>query len=71
MLNPLIDIGTRGLHTIHNLFKHGKKESNWNIKKLLKLIFKLFAESPSCRAYYESIISISKSYFPFRLCSHR
>ena len=33
-LNPLIDIGTCGLHIIHNSFKHGEKESNWNIKEL-------------------------------------
>ena len=33
-LNPLIDIGTCGLHTLHNSFKHGGKESNWSIKKI-------------------------------------
>ena len=40
-LNPLVDIGTCVLHTKHNLFKHGEKESNWNIKKLLNHMFKL------------------------------
>ena len=27
-LNPLIDIGTLGLHAVHNSFKHAENESN-------------------------------------------
>ena len=70
-LNPLINIGTCGLHTVHNSFKHGEKESDWNIKKLLNSMFKIFDESPSRRADYERINSASKSDFPLRFCSHR
>ena len=57
-LNPLIDIGTLGLHAVHNSFKHGENESNWNIKKLLNSMFKLFDESPSCKLFDESPSSI-------------
>ena len=70
-LNSLIDIGTCGLHTVHDSLKHGEKESNWNIKKLLNSMFKLFDESPSPRADYERITSASKSDFPLGFCSHR
>ena len=70
-LNLLIDIGTCGLHTIHNSFKHGENESNWNIKKLLNSRFKLFDESPSHGADYEKITSASKSDFPLHFCSHK
>ena len=28
-LNQLIDLGTCGLHTVHNAFKHGEKASDW------------------------------------------
>ena len=71
-LNSLIDIGTSGLHIIHNSFKHGEKESNWNIKKLLISMLKLFNESPSRRSTdYEKIASASKSGFPLRFYSHR
>ena len=37
-LNPLIYIETCGLHTVYNSFKYGKKDGNWNIKKLLNLM---------------------------------
>ena len=70
-LNPLINIDTCGLHTVHNSFKHGEKESDWNIKKLLNSIFKIFDESPSRQADYERINSASKSDFPLCFCSHR
>ena len=32
--NLLIEIDTCGLHAVHNSFKHGEKESNWNIMKI-------------------------------------
>ena len=70
-LNPLIGIDTCRLHTVHNLFKYGEKESNWNVKKLLNSILKLFDENPWCCADYERITYESKSDFPLRFCSHR
>ena len=38
-LNPLIDISNCGLHTVHNLFKHGDNGSNWNIKWKVQFLF--------------------------------
>ena len=70
-LNPLIDIGTCGLHTVYNSFKYGKKDGNWNIKKLLNLRFKLFDESPSRCAGHESFTSASKCDFTLRFYFHR
>ena len=70
-LNPLIDIGTCVLHTVYNSFKYGKKDGNWNIKKLLNLMFKLFDESRSRCAGHESITSASKCDFTLRFYSHR
>ena len=34
-LNQLIDLGTCGLHTANNAFKHGEKASDWQLKKLM------------------------------------
>ena len=70
-LNPLIGIDTCRLHTVHNLFKYGEKESNWNMKKLLNSILKLFDENPWCCEDYERITYESKSDFPLCFCSHR
>ena len=31
-LNQLIDLSTCGLHTPHNIFKHGEKAPDWQVK---------------------------------------
>ena len=38
LLDPLIDIGTCSLHTLHHSFQTGEKTTDWNIKKLLSSI---------------------------------
>ena len=70
-LNELLDIGTWGFHVVHNAFQHGKKASNWNVKKHLSAMGKIFPESPSRRADFEKLISSTKSDFPLPFCSTR
>ena len=41
-LNPLIDIWTCSLHTVHNSFQNGEMASSWNLKKLLNAMFYVF-----------------------------
>ena len=53
----LIHTGTCGLHTFHNAFSHGAKASSWKLKELLSAMYKIFDESPSRRADYESLTS--------------
>ena len=51
-LSLLINIGTWGLHTIHNSMKHGENSSGWKLKKLLQSMYKLFEEAPKrCKKY--------------------
>ena len=45
-LTQLIDLGTCGLHTAHNAFKHGEKASDWQLKKLMSSMSKIFHEAP-------------------------
>ena len=52
-LSHLVSLGSCGLHTIHNSFKHGENATGWNLKKLLSSMFKIFHESPSRHADYE------------------
>ena len=59
-LNELLDIGTCGLHIVHNVFQHGEKTSNWNAKKHLSAMSKIFQKSPSRQAD-----------FPLTFCSTR
>ena len=43
----LINIGTCGLHTVHNSLKAGIKSSRWIIAKVMKTMWKLLNESPA------------------------
>ena len=54
-LSQLIDLGTCGLHTAHNAFKHGQKASDWQLKKLMTSMSKIFHEAPGRRADYKTI----------------
>ena len=67
----LINIGTCGLHTMHNAFKHCEKASTWDVKKLLSAMYKIFHESPSCRADYEKLTSALPTDYPLKFSSHR
>ena len=55
--SQLIHIGTCGLHTLQNAFSHGAKTSSWKLKERLSARYKIFDESPSRGADYESLIS--------------
>ena len=61
----LINIGTCGLHIMHNAFKHGEKASTWDVKKLLSAMYKIFHESPSRRANYEKLLSALPTDYPY------
>ena len=54
-LNQLIDLGTCGLHTANNAFKHGEKASDWQLKKLMSSMSKIFHEARGRCAAYKTI----------------
>ena len=54
-MKKLLEVGSYGLHTVHNGFKHGGKASGWSIDKLLGAMYKIFDQSPSARGLYESL----------------
>ena len=69
-LNPLIEIRTCGLYTLHRSFQYGESLSGWNVKHL-STVQKIFQESSSCRAEYESLMDAQSSYYLLQLCAHR
>ena len=71
LLDPLIDIRTCSLHTLHRSFQTGEKATDWNIKKLLSSINKIFHESPSRRAYYDRLTAATCTEYPFKFYAHR
>ena len=70
LLDPLIDIGTCSLHALHRSFQTGEKATDWNIKKLLSSMNKIFDKSPYRRADYERLTATSTEY-PLKFCAHR
>ena len=66
----LLDLGTYGLHIMHNAFKHGKNASTSDINKLLSAMYKIFHESPSHQADYEKLTSALLADYPLKCCSH-
>ena len=69
-LNPLIEIRTCGLCTLHRSFQYGESLSGWNVKHL-STVQKIFQESSSCRAEYENLMDAQSSYYLLQLCAHR
>ena len=65
----LVNIGTCGLHTLHNAFKNGEKASDWNTNKL-SFLYKIFDESPR-RADYEKLTMAQFLDHPLQICLHR
>ena len=70
-MTQLIDIGTCGLHMVHNSFKHGSVGSKWKIQNLLHSMYKIFHESPSRRADFERLTSASEQNYPLQFVWHR
>ena len=66
-LSQLIDLGTCGLHTAHNAFKHGEKASDWQLKKLLSSMSKIFHEAPGRRANYKTVTDATEKDYPCNL----
>ena len=69
--SQLIHRGTCGLHTLHSVFSHGAKTSSWKLKELLSAMYKMFDESPSRQADYESLTSATDKDYALKFCSHR
>ena len=67
----LVDLGTGGLHTLHNGFQHGEKASGWELNSLLNAMYKISDESPARRTDYEKITTAIESDYALQFCSHR
>ena len=60
----IINIGSCGLHVIHGAFKTGINATDWDLKKILKAMWKIFDDSPARRDTYIELCEVSK--FPLR-----
>ena len=65
----LINIGSCGLHQLHNAFRAGLMCSGWDIGHKMSALHTLFADVPARREDYESITK--SSIYPLSFCNHR
>lgn len=64
-----VDLGTCGLHTVHNAYKAGVVASKWELDVLLSSMGILFDSSPARREDFQTVTG--QSTFPLKFVSHR
>ena len=67
--HQLIDIGSCGLHTIHNAFKTVAESTGWGMKSVLKGAYQIFHDSPARREDFLTVIGTDQ--FPLSFCATR
>ena len=65
----LLNVGSCGLHTIHNSFKSGWLEIDWDVQHAFTSLYWLFKDSPARREDYST--STGSYIFPKRFCRTR
>jgi len=65
----IFDIGSCGLHTMHNAFKNSIKSSKWNIIEFFRAIYNVFKDVPDRRADF--IKFTDSTTFPKKFCAVR
>lgn len=65
----LINIGSCGLHIVHNSFKSGAEVTGWNISSFLSGLYYLFKDSPARREDFTKVTGCSM--LPLKFVSHR
>lgn len=67
--SSLINIGSCGLHIVHNSFKTGATDTGWNVGQYLSSLYYLFKDSPARKEDFNKICSSNLS--PLKFVSHR
>ena len=65
----LLNIGSCGLHTLHNAFKAGISDTDWDVGHKLSALHTLFDETPARRDDYEKVTK--QNLYPLNFCAHR
>jgi len=55
----LMNIGSCGLHVIHNSFKMGAESTGWNVSSFLSSLCYLFKDSPARRENFKNVTGSS------------
>ncbi|KAL3207145.1 hypothetical protein MRX96_010462 [Rhipicephalus microplus] len=64
-----LDLGTCGLHTIHNAYRAGVVASKWGLENLLSSLSAIFHDAPAQREDFSTVTG--QVTFPLNFASHR
>lgn len=72
----LLNVGSCGLHTLHNSFRNGYEASGWdNVVAFLEALYTLWKDCPARRADYEGLTTAAgvqnAQLWPLKFCKHR
>lgn len=67
--HQILNIGTCGLHVLHNAVKVGESLSGWNLDLFFSCIYRLFKDSPARAEDYKRLSVTGK--MPVKFCRHR
>lgn len=67
--SKLLNVGSCGLHVMHNAFKAGSAETKWEVEQIFSSLFWLFKDSPARREDHSKVTG--SSVFPKQYCQHR
>ena len=65
----LINIGSCGLHIVHNSFKTGATAAEWKVEALLSSLYYLFKDSPARREDFAKVSGSTR--LPLKFVNHR
>lgn len=65
----LLNLGSCGLHTVHNSYKKSMKVTGWGISEILRALYYLFCYSPARRNDYTTYSG--SCLFPLKFCAVR
>lgn len=65
----LLNVGSCGLHVMHNAFRRGCEASQWELESFLTSAYILFRDSPARREDYIKVTGSTS--FPAKFCAHR
>ena len=65
----LFNIGSCGLHTVHNVFRTGYASTDWKVEEAFTSFYWLFKNSPARREDFTSVTG--SDLFPKRFCQTR
>ena len=69
--SSMLNIGSCGLHIVHDAFKHGVDASGWTVDEFLKSVYWLLKDTPARRADYARAVNDDNYTIPLRFCKTR